>query len=100
MQNQGQDSCGQLFWAVKGITEWVRDDANRVGRKRLTHYIVAENFCKKTGTGELFSRFFCTLGKKRPQYPVSYQKDSRFFYVFLPPSAVVPGRKLCYNDRN
>ena len=80
--------------AVKGITERVRDDANRVGRKRLTHYILAEFFCEKTGTEGMRLRFFRGSIRGKPQHPVACQKDSRFFYVFLSPWAVVPWGKL------
>ena len=79
--------------AVKGIAERVRDDANRVGRKRLTQYILAEKGSEETGTEGLILRFFRVSKGENPQHPVARQKDSRFFYVFLPLWAVVPGGK-------
>ena len=47
--------------AVKGITEGIRDDANRVGRKRLTQYILTEKGSEETGTEGHFLRFFRVL---------------------------------------
>ena len=77
--------------AVKGITERVRDDANRVGRKRLTHYILAEKGSEETGTEGLSFGFFVSPRRKIHNILWHVKKIPGFSMFFFPSGPLCPG---------
>ena len=89
------DRTGEMPVAVKCIAAYAwQNDANGVGRKRLTLYIMLlRNICEEAQIGASVP-IFCYQGRWKTQDTVPCQKRGLIFYIFHGQTPVVHDQML------